>query len=138
MKILRKLWEEEWIAEQGDGSDSVQSNDCISIFPNIGSASILGPYPSVNLEVEPRGLDDRYDMKICPADDGHKDSADNQVNEGTCHSSSSIETAERHVDYLVCAKTIDDHVNVLACLQGFKVLEFTKSTVSIILIFFVG
>jgi len=43
MKILRKVWEEEWIAEQGDGSDNVQSNDCISIFPNIGSASILGP-----------------------------------------------------------------------------------------------
>jgi hypothetical protein len=58
--IYKVMGEEEITAEQINSSDDVQSSDCITVPSRNGSASILGPYPTVNSKVKLQDSDDMH------------------------------------------------------------------------------
>jgi hypothetical protein len=92
--ISKAIAELEITAEQNNSSNNVQSSDCISVPSGNRSASILGPYRTVNSKVESQDSDDMHNSKTSAADDHQEDLASNEINEETNHPDSSIDMAE--------------------------------------------
>jgi hypothetical protein len=102
--------EEKITVEQNNSSDGIQSSDCISVLSRNGSASILGPYPTINSKIKSQGSDDMHNSKASAVEDHQEDSVSNGIIEETSYPASNIDMAKQQASSLVSANKIGGHI----------------------------
>jgi hypothetical protein len=99
--------EDEIAVKENNGSDDVQSSDCISILSENRSPRILWSYPTINSNVKSQDSDDMHNSKTSAAENYQEESASNGIIEETSHPASSIDTTKQQASSSVSTNKID-------------------------------